>query len=113
MNKEVKQLLDRIYDNPIALWGKPSLERLVDFVGGYQYCMYVRDGMHPNSPVSGYMQDIVLEYYDVKKEKNFRKKYWSKIIIFCEGSDEKAFYKFYELLELYEKKYGSAEELDS
>lgn len=113
MNQEIKQLLNKIYERPGMYLGKPSLSELVTFACGYIDCMSFRDGVVPNSPFSVYMNNIVCDYYNVKDVDVFFNRNWEKIIIFCEGSDERAFYKFYELLELYEKEYGSREESDS
>lgn len=113
MNQEIKQLLDRIYERPGMCLGKPSLNELVTFACGYIDCMSFRDGVIPKSPFSDSMSSIVLDYYNVKDVDAFCLRNWIDIILFFEHSEKEAFYKFNELLELYEKKYSSEEESDS
>jgi hypothetical protein len=93
----LSRLLHNIKENPGAVIGKKSLDRLSTFVYGYLCCMYERDGVYP-AFLPGF-QEYVEERYGIHTAHH-----WSEIIQFFCKSEEEAFGKFYELLDEFTKK---------
>ena len=111
MNQELKQLLDDVHVKPGLYIGEPSLEKLCAFIDGYLECMRKRDHVVPEY-LSGF-QIFVEQYYHIFGNINFHH-HWSRLISFFEPTKERAFDKFYELLELYlkvESEYHDQEKL--
>jgi len=97
--EEIKNLLLYLKENYVMFFGKKSFTRLTEFVGGYTYCMFKRDGEYQDYlPKFG---DYVTEHCDFKITASH---HWSEILLFsCHGNEERAFDRYFELMEEFEK----------
>ena len=96
--------MDRLYDilldiknRPELYIGKPSLERLYAFIGGYIYCETLNNSNYVNC-LDGFNEYIAV-VYNIKTSHN-----WSRIIDFYSTTDDEAFKKFYKHLDDFMKK---------
>ena len=81
------QLINKITDFPEIYIGKPSLERLYAFIGGY---------LHQNEAVNDHCLDgfdaYVANKYGITSAHN-----WASIILFFSNNENEAFERFIEL----------------
>ena len=100
MNKEIYKLLIKIKEKPGVFFGKKSLNKLVDCVYGYVFCMYERDKIHPE--FLPYFQEFIEKEYNLNKN-IYVFRHWSDIILFVTPTEEEAFDEFYKMVERYLK----------
>jgi len=71
--------------------GKPSLQRLYAYIGGFVHSESIHDSY--SEYLDGF-QEYISEYYALNTDHN-----WANIIEFFNPIEEEAFDKFYELLD--------------
>ena len=90
------QLLKEIEQRPGVYLGKPSLLRLKHYIQGYSICL-AKHGLGEEENFAFGFYPFVKQKYDALESQS-----WYGIIKNqCEGDEEKAFYKFFELFDEY------------
>lgn len=89
------QLLMNIRKKPAIYLGKPSLQRLRHFISGYYLCLD-RHGLLDEYKYFQGFQNFVQDKYKITLTQH-----WTNILEFYDGDGEKAFERFFELLEEY------------
>lgn len=87
----LKSVIEKVTSFPEIYIGKPSLERLYAFIGGYLYCSSEAD----DHCLDGF-NEYVAAKYGINTDHN-----WSSIIIFFSSTEEEAFITFKELFDEY------------
>ncbi|MBO4990056.1 MAG: hypothetical protein J6D37_06960 [Clostridia bacterium] len=93
------KLLYEIKKVPGMYLGKPSLMYLHFYIEGYRHREYELTNVYP-AFFPGF-DEFIHERYGIRSTHG-----WASIITFFEGTDEKAFYQFYVLLEEFLKNHS-------
>lgn len=81
---KLHELIVEVSKRPELYLGKPSLERLYAFIGGFLY-----QNTNANFKCLNGFNQYIADIYDVKSEHN-----WASIIQFYSSTEEKAFSAF-------------------
>lgn len=90
----LENLLLKIRTSPNIYIGKKSLEILSAFISGYSVCIYDIKGVYPDY-LDGF-QEYVECQYNINSSHS-----WTSIIQRFSNTEEEAFDRFYELLDMF------------
>lgn len=102
MSDNIRDLLKDMQKRPGVYFGCKSLERLAAFLNGYMCCYGEYNAISTMEWLPRF-QEFIEKYYNIHMARH-----WSEIIRFCCSTDEEAFDKFFELLEIFENKTGQS-----